>query len=280
MEDVRSYMAWITLGAVIVLLAEIFSGRARGVMERKGDLPLIVSSMAVGRFLLGPSVGIGVAFIWAKLLPGYRGVLGDMPFWLAFPLVTLVAEFFFYWVHRYAHNSSKRRSLLWMLHRTHHSARYMNVTVWMRLNLWWYIVIPNAWTMGLAIYLGLGQAAGAFIVLIAVWNIVTHADFRWDDAVRRHRLFGPPFRAIEHVLVSPGIHHTHHGFGRDGASYRNFGTVLSLWDWVFGTLHIPDGRPYRYGIPGHDAHWLEELAYPLVRIGKRDKTVSPQNTGS
>lgn len=92
------------------------------------------------------------------------------------------------------------------------------------------------------------------------------------DAVRRHRLFGPMFRAAEHVIVSPGIHHTHHGFGKDGASYRNFGVMLSVWDWLFGTLHIPEGRPYRYGIPGHNAHWLEELAYPLIRMNNAEVT--------
>ena len=45
------------------------------------------------------------------------------------------------------------------------------------------------------------------------------------------------------------------------AAVRSGGDAGDEW-----TLHIPDGRPYRYGIPGHDAHWLEELAYPLVRI--------------
>jgi sterol desaturase/sphingolipid hydroxylase (fatty acid hydroxylase superfamily) len=62
------------------------------------------------------------------------------------------------------------------------------------------------------------------------------------------------------------MHHTHHGYGRDGAAYRNFGIVVALWDWLYGTLHIPEGRPSRYGLPGHEAHWLEELAYPVVRI--------------
>ena len=224
--------------------------------------------MAIGRFLIGPVVAIAIASLWSRLFSHHRGVLSAMPLWQALPLVMLAAEFCFYWAHRWAHEGTKRRSLLWMIHRTHHSATYMNVSVWMRLNLWWCVIIPNAWTMSLAIYLGLGKAAGITLVLNAVWNIVTHSDFRWDDAVRRHRLAGPLFRAAEHVIVSPGMHHTHHGFGKDGAAYRNYGVMLSVWDWLFGTLHIPEGRPYRYGIPGHDAHWLEELAYPLVRIGK------------
>ncbi|RZI76914.1 MAG: sterol desaturase family protein [Pseudomonas sp.] len=266
--DLTTYMAWITVGAFIVLLTEIAAGRHKGIYKRRGEFRLLGLSMAIGRFLLGPIMSIAVAGFWGMALPGTDGALRDLPLWASLPLVVVVTEFCFYWGHRWAHEGVKNRSLLWMLHRTHHSASYMNVAVWMRVNVFWSVVVPTAWTIGLAIHLGLADAAGLTVALIAVWNIVTHANFRWDDAVRRHRAFGPAFRALEHVIVSPGMHHTHHGFGRDGASYRNFGVLLSVWDWVFGTLHIPEGRPWRYGLPGHDAHWLEELAYPVVRMGR------------
>lgn len=264
--EIGTYMAWVTAGAFGVLLAEILAGRHKGVYHSKGEFRLIGINAVLGRFLVGPIMSLLSAAMWSGLFPHYRGAWGELPLWLALPLVMLSSEFVFYWVHRWAHQGVKTRSLLWMIHRTHHSATYMNVSVYMRLNIFWYVLIPNVWSMSFAIYLGLGKAAGITIVLNATWNIITHSDFRWDDAVRRHRLFGPLFRTAEHVIVSPGIHHTHHGFGKDGASYRNFGVLLSVWDWLFGTLHIPDGRPYRYGVPGHDAHWLEELAYPLVRI--------------
>ena len=267
--DTRAYMIWITLGAIAVLLAEVATGRHRGIYSRKGEFPLILVSMALGRFAIAPVASLLIALVWRSLFPAYAGAISNLSLWLALPLVLLVNEFLFYWVHRWAHTTSKNKSLLWMIHRTHHSATYMNVSVWMRLNVFWYFIVPNAWTMSLAIYLGLGQAAGIAIALIAAWNIVTHSEFRWEDAVRSHRLFSQAFRALEHVIVSPGIHHTHHGYGKDGASYRNFGVMLSVWDWLFGTLHIPDGRPYRYGVPGHKARWTEELFYPLVRCNVR-----------
>jgi len=267
--EIGAYIGLVTLGAIIVLIAEVAAGRHKGVYKDKGEFSLIGLNMMLGRFIIGPIMAVAIAALWSALFPRHAGALAGMSLWLALPLVMLVAEFCFYWVHRWAHRGVKTRSLLWMIHRTHHSATYMNVSVWMRLNIFWYVIIPNAYTMSLAIYLGLGKAAGITIVLNAAWNVITHSNFRWDDAVRRHPFAGRLFRAAEHVIVSPGIHHTHHGFGRDGASYRNFGVMLSVWDWVFGTLHIPEGRPYRYGVPGHDAHWLEELAYPLYRTGKQ-----------
>lgn len=260
---------WVAAGLLLVLGFEVLAGRHRGVY-RKGDFPLIIGSLGIGHVLIAPLTGLLVAAMWGAVLPAYKGALAETSFWLAFPAVLLVNEFFFYWVHRWCHRAARSQSLLWMIHRTHHSATYMNVAVWLRLNVFWYVIIPTAWTIGLAVYLGLGNAAGAAVMLIAIWNIVTHSDFRWDDAIRRHRLFGPAFRALEHVIVSPGIHHTHHGYGKDGASYRNFGVMLSLYDWIFGTLHIPDGRPTHYGIPGHHAHWAEELFYPLVSLRQKE----------
>jgi sterol desaturase/sphingolipid hydroxylase (fatty acid hydroxylase superfamily) len=76
---------------------------------------------------------------------------------------------------------------------------------------------------------------------------------------------GPIFQVIEHVFVSPGMHHSHHGYGKDGGNFRNYAVTLSLFDWIFGTLHIPVGRPWKYGIPGPDVYWAEEVLYPLVR---------------
>jgi sterol desaturase/sphingolipid hydroxylase (fatty acid hydroxylase superfamily) len=170
-----SAMLWVTASAVLVLLIEVAAGRHRSVYG-KGEIPFIAASLGVGRIAIAPVASLMVAALLSHLFAAHKNALAGMPFWLALPLVVAANEFFFYWVRRKAHTTSKDRSLLWM------------------------------------------------------------------------------------------IHHTHHGFGKDGASYRNFGVMLSLWDWLFGTLHIPEGRPHRYGIPGHDAHLLEELLYPLVRI--------------
>jgi len=269
-----SYFVWIAVASVLLLLLEVLAGRHRNVY-REGDFKILVGSFVVGRGAMSVlSAGL-VAAVFGMVLPGAENTLVQVPYWAAFFALLLLDEFCFYWVHRLAHegwSARPRFHWLWKIHRTHHSARHMNVLLNYRLNLFWYFLIPSAWVLGLALYLGMGDAVLAVILVKQVWNLVTHSHFRWDDALRRHRVVGPVFRALEHVLVSPGIHHTHHGYGRDGKSYRNFGVVLSVYDWLFGTLHIPQGRPAHYGVPGHKAHWLEELLYPLVRIN----TTSPE----
>jgi len=257
-------LAWTVVATLMILALEVLTGRHRGVY-RKGDFLLLAGSALLGRGVLAPLAAGLIAMIWALLLPaGWRDSQRELPLWLAFPAVLLTGEFCFYWVHRWAH-LPRKFPFLWKVHRTHHAARHMNVLLNFRLNLTWFFIIPSGWVSGLALYLGIYEGVLAYIVALQIWNTVTHSHFRWDDAIRRNRIAGPVFRALEHVLVSPGIHHTHHGFGRDGKNYRNFGTVVSLYDWMFGTLHIPEGRPAHYGLPLRDPHWLEQLCYPLVR---------------
>lgn len=266
-----AYTTWVMIASCLLILIEIVSGRHRNVYEA-GDFKILIGSVLLGRGVMAVIAASSVAAIYGWLLPAYEGSLAGSNAWLVFPLLLLADEFFFYWVHRFAHKGfapCSKLDWLWKLHRTHHSGRHMNVLLFYRTNLFWYFVIPSAWVLGLAIYLGLGKAVLSLIVIKQAWNVITHSNFRWDDHLRRLAVIGKIFYALEHVIVSPGIHHTHHGYGKDGKAYRNFGVVLSLWDWLFGTLHIPEGRPAHYGIPRKQVHWLEDLCYPVVNFSRK-----------
>jgi sterol desaturase/sphingolipid hydroxylase (fatty acid hydroxylase superfamily) len=126
-------------------------------------------------------------------------------------------------------------------------------------------VVPTPWVLGVATCLGLGQAAALTLLVVFGWNLLTHSHFRWDDALRRHPLTRRAMAVFENVIVTPGIHHTHHGYGRDGKSFRNYAVMFSFIDRLFGTLHVPEGRPAHYGLPGPNAHWAEETFFPLYR---------------
>lgn len=274
----NNFLYWTLSALLILLVIEIIAGRHKGVY-RKEDFLIGFGSILIGYSVMTPlSIGIKAALFNAIIPETYRGSLAETPLWIAYPALLLTGEFVFYWGHRWAHNS-KQLPWLWKTHRTHHSGRFMNVFLIYRLSLAWFFIIPSSWISALGLYFGMGEAVIAYIATVSAWNLITHSNFRWDDSVRRHPVAGPVFRALEHVFVSPGIHHTHHGFGKDGKAYRNFGTVISLYDWVFGTLHIPEGRPSRYGIPGENAHWLEELFYPLVRIKKKAPSKTDDDMG-
>lgn len=258
-----SMSAWVFAVIGGVLLLELAAGRHRNLYNRNdylvNGLCIFVGSS------VRPMLAVIVATLIGLLLPSGRNALADVPFWQALIAIVLLAEFANYWAHRWAHNFERHRYLdwLWRLHRTHHTAKYMNVLLHFRISLFWTLVSGLTWVISLAVYLGQSAAAGMAIFIFASWGVVTHSHFRWDDRLRSHAVIGPAFRALEHVLVTPGLHHAHHGYGRDGALQRNFGVLLSIYDWLFGTLHIPQGRPKYYGIPRPTPHWAEEVFFPL-----------------
>lgn len=261
-----SYLAPMLAVTFLILLVEILCGRHKGIYRKQDwlviGLPAVLNP-AVSRALAGTLIGM----VAAMAVPSGRGGLADWPLIPTYLGLLTLVEFCFYWVHRWAHEGQRIRALnwLWKIHRAHHAGKYMNVLVTLRINLAWSFIVPTAWLTGFAVYLGQGEAASLVILTIYGWNLITHSHFRWDDALRRHPKFRRIFRGFEHIIISPGMHHTHHGYGHDGASYRNYAVTFAFFDWLFGTHHIPEGRPARYGLPGPEPHWAEEVFYPLIR---------------
>lgn len=255
----------------MVLLAEILLGRHKDV-HTAHDNRVLFWCAASGLAIARPLSALLIAWTMTWLLPQWRGALAGIPLLPAFLAGFVATEFCFYWAHRWAHEAASWQTpWLWLIHRTHHSARYMSVLVTLRINFFWAFIVPTPWVLGLMVYLGQEFAAALVLVTIYGWNLITHADFRWDDPIRRHLVFGPAFRALEHILVSPGMHHSHHGYGKNGGNFRNYAVTLSLIDWLFGTLFIPTGRPWRYGVPGKDPYWVEEVFYPLVKANTAEE---------
>lgn len=267
-----SPMQWVVIMIVVVLATEILSGWHKGIYRRH-DL-LVTGGCMLFSQLTRPLSAMLYAGLFAFALPDYRGVLAGAPFWPSVVVLFLIAEFAFYWVHRMAHNPV-RHPILYGLHRTHHSSKYLNVTVMARVNIFWTFVVPYAWVMGLAFYLGLEAASATVLGILLSWNALTHSALRWDDALAKTPWGARVLQAIEWVFITPRLHHTHHGYGKDGKTYRNYAVMITLWDRLFGTLHIPEGRPAHYGVPGKDKHWSEEIFFPFIRRRGESSFVSP-----
>ena len=74
---------------------------------------------------------------------------------------------------------------------------------------------------------------------------------------------------LSYVLNSPRMHLWHHDQSSEGGAAKNFGIVLSVWDFVFGTAYWPRGRnPERLGYPGMEempATFHGQVLWPAVR---------------
>lgn len=184
---------------------------------------------------------------------GARPQLGEtLGLSLAFGLgVFLVKDFVHYWAHRAFHSR-----WLWAFHKVHHSAPVLVPATASRVHFVEKIISKLAVTACVGLYAGVfWYLCGGEISRYTLFG-VTYLVFIFNGlaANLRHShvwlSFGP---VLEHLINSPAQHQIHHS---DAPRHfnRNFGTNLSLWDWMFGTLYVTTSTPedIRFGIRGPD----------------------------
>lgn len=186
---------------------------------------------ALTRLALTPIIALWLAGVLAPA--GGPALLGP---WAQALVLFLVWDLTLYALHRLFHRSA----LIWPLHAVHHAAEVMTPVTAYRHH-------PLAVLLGaLAVALTAGVAQGVAIAIAApdttaaqiaginalfVLSAFLLANFRHSHI---HIGFG---RWFERVFISPAQHQIHHSIDPTHHG-RNFGEVLALWDWAFGTLAL------------------------------------------
>ena len=70
-----------------------------------------------------------------------------------------------------------------------------------------------------------------------------------------------------YFFVGPEMHAWHHSADPDRQRH-NFGNNLSVFDWIFGTAELREGRPDHFGTadPHYPQnHWLRQVFYSFRR---------------
>lgn len=179
--------------------------------------------------------------------------------------VFLAGDFSRYWLHRLMH----RIPWLWEIHKVHHSAEVLTPVTFYRVhpleNLLFglrYAIVTGVVT-GLFLYLfGFGLQP-LEILGVNVFVFITH--LLGGNLRHSHIALAYPDR-MEKFLISPAqhqFHHTHNG------SNNNYGGVLAIWDWMFGSLRVSNKNDeYHFGTAGTESHRSITglLISPIVRI--------------
>lgn len=257
-------------GLLIALAAlELLAGR---LLTRRQPDELIVDVVSLAQFvlLIKPAIIASAALLLGALMPSQAGALSAMPLWLAVLLVILPADFMHYWYHRLGHTLP----VMWRMHRTHHTATAMSISVAYRENWRWFLFMPDIWYAGVMVYLGLGEAVLISHLIFGCANVLVHSAFAWDRVLYRKRWLAPLAWVLERVVQLPSTHRAHHAeLDEHGhPPHHNFAQLLFIWDTVFGTARFPRDRyPTRYGIPQDPGDpWYVQLWWPLLRSDKPD----------
>lgn len=212
----------------------------------------------IGLALLAPwMISGGAVTAWALgLLRPSDGPAQEMSaaWFLAYLVVFALAwDFAFYATHALRH----KIPVLWAFHSVHHTARVLTPMSLYRGHL-----VELLW-VGLALNLATGLAGAGFLLLVPhrvpleqlVQGAVVLFVFNVLGANLRHSHVWLSYgRVLSHLLVSPAMHQIHHS--RDPRHVdKNHGSMFAIWDWMFGTLYIPDGyEEIDYGVdPETDA---------------------------
>lgn len=139
--------------------------------------------------------------------------------WKALESLVLFDFMLYFW-----HRARHRSPFLWRFHQTHHSDLVMNTTTAFRLHF----VEIFFTTIMKAIFIVVVGVSGDLVLLNEMVAVLC-AMFHHANITFRGEKLASCF------MVVPYSHRVHHSMNRT-EYHRNFGTIFSFWDRIFGTL--------------------------------------------
>ncbi len=230
-----NYYNWLAGLAILFILLERFWPRLAGQsVFRRGwlsDAIYLVFNSKYLSILLGYVTSLWIAKLDRAVGPGW---VGAWPWWVQFTVLLVSLDFLKWCIHNLLH----RVPWLWEFHKVHHSVVEMDWLSDWRFH-WGEILVYNSLLYAPVALLGArGEVALAVGVVDTLVGHFAHANLRWRVGW------------LKYVLNSPEMHLWHHSHPDCGPSNRNFALTLSIWDWIFGTAHVPTHHPARLGFDG------------------------------
>ena len=275
MVEAENIGVFIVIGVLVLFgLIEVLTGKLKNSKRLSNDWIQEVGSFFALSLLIKPAIVLTVFAIGNALFQEYQNLLINSNTWVILPIYILLDDVLQYWYHRSAHEYS----FLWKLHRSHHQAEEMGFFVSYRNAGLYYLIMPNIWWIGIATFLGAGEAVAIALVLKQMVIIGSHSTIKWDKPFYSNTLLKPIIILLERIIVTPAFHHAHHGKSKiDGISEPNgnFGNMFSIWDQVFGSAVYNRAYPEKYGLPvDPKEHWSEAYLYPFVKSNNTKSELS------
>jgi len=173
------------------------------------------------------------------------------PAWMQLLTLFVIRDFIHWNVHRLLHRVPR----LWEFHKVHHSVLQMGFAAHLRFHWMETIVYRVIEYIPLAmIGFGIQEFFAVHLVALTIGHI-NHANFR------------PPIGPLRYIFNSPQMHIWHHAKELPARKGANYGLSLSVWDWIFRTVHWPhSGRDIPLGFPQVDEypnHFLSQMVMPF-----------------
>jgi alkylglycerol monooxygenase len=189
-------------------------------IKKEKRYSLLDSATSISAGIFGTSVGLIVygfgLYVYDSVYNFYHLDISHIPeIWVLLTAV-IVFDFLYYWMHR-AHHEVR---ILWAIHIPHHSSEYLNYSTALRQSAFAFITtLPFFLPMAL---LGFNYQQYLFAAGISVlYGFFTHTEKLKPSN-------------IEKIFVGPSTHRVHHATNKCYID-KNYGSILSIWDVIFGT---------------------------------------------
>jgi sterol desaturase/sphingolipid hydroxylase (fatty acid hydroxylase superfamily) len=242
----------LVLGLIFIPLERLYALHRQRIFRNGWQTDLkhfFVSHAGVQLLSFAVLIPAQVFFAWAVKYD-FQAAVAAQPVWLQFIQILLAADFVTYWVHRAFHQIP----WLWHFHAIHHSSTQMDWLAGSRIHIADALVTRSAAFIPIFV-LGFSQPAlVAYVAFVSFHAVYIHSNTRWR------------FPVLRWLIATPEYHHWHHTSDEEGID-KNFAAFLPLWDWLFGTVHLPDHWPKKYGTVKFQPpeSYLGQLAYPFRR---------------
>jgi sterol desaturase/sphingolipid hydroxylase (fatty acid hydroxylase superfamily) len=154
--------------------------------------------------------------------------INSWPPWIQYVFLFVFVDFVQWSVHRLLH----KFPFLWEFHKVHHSVKEMGFAAHLRFhwmeNIFYKSVVFVAVSM-----IGFSVKEFFYVHLIAISiGHLNHSNLKWS--------YGP----LKYVFNNPIMHLWHHAkvLPQERRTGVNFGISLSVWDYLFGTAHVPETK--------------------------------------
>jgi len=196
-------------------------------------------------------------------IPSWFKLFEHWGWWAQFGVFFLVNDFLRYWFHRWYHEFNA----LWRVHRVHHTAVHMDA-----MSVFRFHILEAVLKNGL-IFLPF-RLLGLDPTIMAVYSAIDITKGFWHHANFRNRIGW-----LNYVFNSPEQHWWHHDTG-DKGQHSNYGSVLSIWDILFGTFYYRPGEwPTEIGVKGIE-NFPTDYIGQMVSIVKTDESLMAKPGGA
>jgi sterol desaturase/sphingolipid hydroxylase (fatty acid hydroxylase superfamily) len=172
----------------------------------------------------------------------------------------------------FGHRLQHRVPFLWELHKVHHSARTLTPLTLFRTHPLADLVLSALSALATGAFSAAFRSLFRGTIEYSVMGVNALLFASYLLASLRHSHVPLGFgRVFSHVFISPHQHQVHHSSLREHYD-KNFGVTFALWDWLFGTLYIPQrDERFEFGLgaagAGHHSLW-QSYVQPLIEIGR------------